>query len=37
MLILTDMLAKIISELDDVKAHIRDLTFEETYYEGEEE
>jgi len=35
MLILTNMLAKIISELDDVKAMIKDSTYED--FVGEEE
>ena len=36
MLVLTNMLAKIISELDDVKTMIKRNTFEETYGEEEE-
>jgi hypothetical protein len=35
MLVLTNMLAKIISELDDVKAMIKDSTYED--FIGEEE
>ena len=35
MLVLTNMLAKIISELDDVKAMIKDSTYED--FVGEEE
>lgn len=36
MLVLTNMLGKIISELDDVKAMIKKNTFEETYGDEEE-
>ena len=36
MLVLTNMLAKIISELDDVKAMIKESTFEESYRDEEE-
>tara|TARA_X000001036_G_scaffold401213_1_gene406163 strand:- start:105 stop:227 length:123 start_codon:yes stop_codon:yes gene_type:complete len=35
MLILTNMLAKIISDLDDVKAELKKSTFEESYHEEE--
>ena len=35
MLVLTNMLAKIISELDDVKAMIKERTYED--FEGEQE
>jgi hypothetical protein len=40
MLILTNMLAKLISEVDDLKAMLREAvneTFLESYVEGEEE
>ena len=36
MLVLTNMLAKIISELDDVKARLKKSTFEESYGDEEE-
>ncbi len=36
MLVLTNMLGKIIAELDDVKAMIKESTFEESYGAEEE-
>tara|TARA_R100000234_G_C4969449_1_gene165502 strand:- start:176 stop:310 length:135 start_codon:yes stop_codon:yes gene_type:complete len=39
MLILTNMLAKIISEMDDLKAMVKEMHYEnfEEFYTGEEE